>query len=80
MSTETKEVLRNLYTITLTLLCIYLIIELKGTKNLLKEETEIKYEYSQIIDSLMTEIDSYQIEGIRHWNEELEKEYAPQYK
>ena len=64
----------------LTFLCVWLGIENENLHTELKEEIEIKYEYSQIIDSLMTEIDSYQIEGMRHWNEELERDYAPQYK
>ena len=66
--------------ILLTGLCVWLGSENENLHRELKEEIEIKYEYSQIIDSLMSEMESQQIEGIRHWNEELERDYVPQYK
>jgi len=66
--------------IGLGVMCIWLAIQNENLHNQLKKEIEIKYEYSQIIDSLMSEIESQQIEGIRHWNEELETHYAPQWK
>lgn len=60
-------------------MCIWLAIQNETLHNQLKEETQIRYEQSYIIDSLMSEIESVQIEGIRHWNEELETHYAPQW-
>lgn len=72
---ETLGILYNVYTIAITFLCVYLLIELKGTNEILKEEVRIKYEYSIVIDSLMSEK-----EGMLHWQEELERDYAPQYK
>ena len=65
--------------IGLGVMCIWLAIQNENLHNQLKEETEIRYEQSAIIDSLMSELESRQIEGIIHWNEELEKEYAPQW-
>ena len=65
---ETLGILYNVYTIAITFLCVYLLIEWKGTNELLKEEVQLKYEYSLIIDSLISERDN-EIEGMRHWNE-----------
>lgn len=65
---ETLGILYNVYTIAITFLCVYLLIEWKGTNELLKEEVQIKYEYSLIIDSLISERDS-ELEGMRHWQE-----------
>lgn len=75
-----KKGLTAITMIVLGGMCIWLAIQNENLQTQLKEETEIKYEYSQIIDSLMSEIESQQIEGIRHWNEELETHYAPHYK
>ena len=75
-----KRGLTGITMIALGVMCIWLSIQNENLQTQLKEETEIKYEYSQIIDSLMSEIESQQIEGIRHWNEELETHYAPQWK
>ena len=74
-----KKELTGITMIVLGGMCIWLAIQNENLQTQLKEETEIKYEYSQIIDSLMSEIESRQIEGIRHWNEELETYYAPQW-
>lgn len=65
---ETLGILYNVYTIAITFLCVYLLIEWKGTNELLKEEVQTKYEYSLIIDSLISERDN-EIEGMRHWQE-----------
>ena len=65
---ETIGILHNVYTIAITFLCVYLLIEWKGTNEILKEEVQLKYEYSLIIDSLINERDN-EIEGMRHWNE-----------
>ena len=65
---ETLGILYNVYTIAITFLCVYLLIEWKGTNELLKEEVQLKYEYSLIIDSLISERDN-EIEGMRHWQE-----------
>lgn len=74
-----KNIIHNMYSIVITFLSLYLLIELKHTNEILKEEIEIKYEYSIIIDSLLNE-NLIEREGIRHWNEELERDYAPHYK
>ena len=63
----------------LTILCVWLGIENENLHTELKEEIGIKYEYSIIIDSLMSERET-EIEGMRHWQEEMETHYAPQYK
>lgn len=65
---ETLGILYNVYTIGITFLCVYLLIEWKGTNELLKAEVQTKYEYSLIIDSLISERDS-ELEGMRHWQE-----------
>ena len=65
--------------ILLTFLSVWLGMENETLHNQLKEETEIRYEQSAIIDSLMSERE-IELEGMRHWNEELEREYAPQWK
>ena len=70
---ETLGILYNVYTIGITFLCVYLLIEWKGTNELLKEEVQLKYEYSLIIDSLISERDN-EIEGMRHWQELNETE------
>ena len=70
---ETLGILYNVYTIAITFLCVYLLIEWKGTNELLKAEVQTKYEYSLIIDSLISERDS-EIEGMRHWQELNETE------
>ncbi len=70
---ETLGILYNVYTILITFLCVYLLIEWKGTNELLKAEVRIKYEYSLIIDSLISERDN-EIEGMRHWQELNETE------
>ena len=70
---ETLGILYNVYTIGITFLCVYLLIEWKGTNELLKEEVQLKYEYSLIIDSLISERDS-ELEGMRHWQELNETE------
>lgn len=75
-----KRGLTGILMIGLGVMCIWLAIQNENLHNQLKEETEIRYEQSAIIDSLMSELESYQIEGIRHWNEELETHYAPQWK
>lgn len=75
-----KRGLTGILMIGLGVMCIWLAIQNENLHNELEEETEIRYEQSAIIDSLMSEIESLQIEGIRHWNEELEIHYAPQYK
>ena len=61
--------------ILLTFLSVWLGVENKNLHQQLKEEVRIKYEYSYIIDSLMSESEAYQREGMRHWQEELEKDY-----
>lgn len=61
--------------ILLTFLCVWLGVENENLHQQLKDEIEIRYEYSTIIDSLMSEK-----EGMLHWQEELETHYAPQYK
>ena len=70
---ETLGILYNVYTIGITFLCVYLLIEWKGTNELLKAEVQLKYEYSLIIDSLISERDN-EIEGMRHWQELNETE------
>lgn len=65
---ETLGILYNVYTIAITFLCVYLLIEWKGTNELLKQEFSTKYKYSLIIDSLISERDS-ELEGMRHWQE-----------
>lgn len=59
----------------LTFLCVWLGVENENLHTQLNEEVRIKYEYSYIIDSLMSESEAYQREGMRHWQEELEKDY-----
>lgn len=69
-------ILHNVYTILATVLCVYLLIELRYTNEILKEEVGIKYEYSIIIDSLLNERNNYeieQLEGMRHPNESNDK-------
>lgn len=58
----------------LSIMCVWLAIENENLNNQLDEEIAIKYEYSMVIDSLMTERE-IELEGMRHWNEELEKDY-----
>jgi len=58
----------------LSIMCVWLAIENENLNKQLDEEIAIKYEYSVVIDSLMTERE-IELEGMRHWNEELEKEY-----
>lgn len=70
---ETLGILYNVYTIAITFLCVYLLIEWKGTNELLKQEFSTKYKYSLIIDSLISERDS-ELEGMRHWQELNETE------
>lgn len=65
---ETLGILYNVYTIGITFLCVYLLIEHKYINESLKAEVQTKYEYSLIIDSLISERDS-EIEGMRHWQE-----------
>lgn len=50
-----KQTLLAVYAVLVTFLCLYLLSELKEKTEQLKEEIEIKYEYSVIIDSLMSE-------------------------
>ena len=70
---ETLGILYNVYTIAITFLCVYLLIELTYTNTILKEEVQTKYEYSLIIDSLISERD-IELEGMRHWRELNETE------
>lgn len=76
---NTKNLIHTLYSVVITLLSLYLLIELNERNTELKTETEMKWEYSLIIDSLLNE-NLIEREGIRHWNEELERDYAPHYK
>ena len=76
---NTKNQIHTLYSIVITLLSLYLLNELNERNTELKTETEMKWEYSLIIDSLLNE-NLIEREGIRHWNEELERDYAPHYK
>jgi len=73
---NTKNQIHTLYSIVITLLSLYLLNELNERNTELKTETEMKWEYSLIIDSLLNE-NLIEREGIRHWNEELERDYAP---
>ena len=76
---NTKNQIHTLYSVVITLLSLYLLNELNERNTELKTETEMKWEYSLIIDSLLNE-NLIEREGIRHWNEELERDYAPHYK
>ena len=68
---DNKKTLLAVYSILSTIICIFLISELKDRNEQLNEEIQIKYEYSMVIDSLMTEKE-LELESIRHWNEEKE--------
>lgn len=63
----------------LTFLSLWLGMENENLHQQLKEETEMRYEYSILIDSLMSER-QIELEGMMHWQEELQRDYAPQYK
>lgn len=63
----------------LTFLCVWLGMENENLHRELKEETLMRYEYAIVIDSLMSERET-EIEGMRHWQEEMETHYAPQWK
>lgn len=52
-----------------TALCIYLLNENENLQTQLKEEAQIRYEYSAVIDSLQTEL-----ENTKHWYEWNETE------
>lgn len=63
----------------LVFLSVWLGIQNENLHQQLKEETEMRYEYSIVIDSLMSER-QIELEGMMHWQEELQRDYAPQYK
>lgn len=71
---DIKKTSLAIYSILSTITCLFLISELKDRNEQLEEETQIKYEYSMVIDSLMTEKES-EMENMRHWKEEFEKDY-----
>ena len=58
----------------LTFLCVWLGMENENLHQQLKEQILIRYEYSNVIDSLMSERQT-EIEGMMHWQEELENDY-----
>ena len=58
----------------LTFLCVWLGMENENLHKQLKEQILIRYEYSNVIDSLMSERQT-EIEGMMHWQEELENDY-----
>lgn len=71
---DIKKTSLAIYSILSTITCLFLISELKDRNEQLEEETQIKYEYSMVIDSLMTEKES-EMENMRHWKEEFERDY-----
>lgn len=71
---DNKKTLLAVYSILSTITCLFLISELKDRNEQLNEEIQIKYEYSMVIDSLMTEKES-EMESMRHWREEFERDY-----
>lgn len=50
-----KQSVIVLYSFICTILCLFLLSELKDKEGQLQEETEMKYEYSIMIDSLINE-------------------------
>lgn len=64
---EIGNIFLRVSVILLLVICVWMGMELKETKERLKEEIQIKYEYASMIDSLMSEG-----EAIKHWNEENE--------
>lgn len=74
MKEKSTAPLSSVLILLLSIMCVWLAIENENLNNQLDEEIAIKYEYSVVIDSLMTERE-IELEGMRHWNEELEKDY-----
>lgn len=56
---NTREILLSVYSILVSIICVFLISELKDRNEQLIEETTIKYEYAIIIDSLMSEQENF---------------------
>ena len=56
---NTREILLSVYSILVSIICVFLIGELKDRNEQLIEETTIKYEYAVIIDSLMSEQENF---------------------
>lgn len=74
MKEKSTAPLTSVLIVLLSIMCVWLAIENENLNKQLDEEIAIKYEYSVVIDSLMTERE-IELEGMRHWNEELEKDY-----
>lgn len=74
MKEKSTAPLTSVLILLLSIMCVWLAIENENLNKQLDEEIAIKYEYSVVIDSLMTERE-IELEGMRHWNEELEKDY-----
>ena len=63
------------YSVLVSLLCIFLLQDNEAKEQRIEEEVELKYEYSMVIDSLEEEL-----EGMRHWHEMSEDELESKYK
>lgn len=63
------------YSVLVSLLCIFLLQDNEVKEQRIEEEVELKYEYSMVIDSLEEEL-----EGMRHWHEMSKGEIESKYK